>query len=83
MAGCSGPRGAATRAVLTRIAQEHGVGPEAVAVAWLLRHPAVIVPVLGTNRLRRIKGLSDALKVTLDRETWFEIYTAALGHEVP
>jgi predicted oxidoreductase len=75
--------GAATRAVLTRIGQEQGVGPEAVAVAWLLRHPAVIVPVLGTNRLRRIKGLSDALKVTLDRETWFEIYTAALGHEVP
>jgi len=78
-----GPEGAATRAVLTRVGQEYGVGPEAVAVAWLLRHPALVLPVMGTNNLRRIKGLSDALKVTIDRETWFEIYTAALGHEVP
>lgn len=78
-----GPEGAQTRAVLTRVATEHGVGPEAVAVAWLLRHPALVLPVMGTNTLRRIKGLSDALKVTIDRETWFEIYTAALGHEVP
>jgi len=78
-----GPEGAQTRAVLTRVATEHGVGPEAVAVAWLLRHPALVLPVRGTNTLRRIKGLSDALKVTIDRETWFEIYTAALGHEVP
>jgi predicted oxidoreductase len=78
-----GPEGAAVREVLTRVGQEAGVGPEAVAVAWLLRHPALILPVMGTNNLRRIKGLSDALKVTLDRQTWFEIYTAALGHEVP
>ncbi|MBF9060914.1 oxidoreductase [Rhodobacterales bacterium HKCCSP123] len=78
-----GEEGAAVREVLTRVAQEAGVGPEAVAVAWLLRHPALILPVMGTNNLRRIKGLGDALKVTLDRQSWFEIYTAALGHEVP
>jgi predicted oxidoreductase len=78
-----GAEGTAVREVLTRVAQEHDVGIEAVAVAWLLRHPALILPVMGTNTLRRIKGLSDALTVTLDRETWFEIYTAALGHEVP
>jgi predicted oxidoreductase len=78
-----GPEGAAVREVLTRVGQEAAVGPEAVAVAWLLRHPALILPVMGTNNLRRIKGLGDALKVTLDRQTWFEIYTAALGHEVP
>ncbi|WP_284263408.1 aldo/keto reductase [Roseicyclus amphidinii] len=78
-----GDEGAAVREVLTRIGAEAGVGPEAVAVAWLLRHPALILPVMGTNNLRRIKGLGDAAKVTLDRQTWFEIYTAALGHEVP
>jgi predicted oxidoreductase len=78
-----GAEGATVGAVLRRIGQEQGVGPEAVAVAWLLRHPAVILPVMGTNTLRRIRRLADALKVTLDRQTWFEIYTAALGHEVP
>ena len=78
-----GPDGATTREVLTRVGQAQGVGTDAVAIAWLLRHPAVILPVMGTNTLRRISGLSDALRVTLDRETWFEIYTAAIGHEVP
>ena len=60
-----------------------GVDTGAVAVAWLLAHPANIMPVMGTNNLNRIKGLSDALKVTMDRQTWFELYTAALGNEVP
>jgi predicted oxidoreductase len=77
------PEGQAVHAVLTRIAEAQDVGADAVAVAWLLRHPARILPVMGTNNLSRINSLSDALKVTLDRETWFEIYTAALGHEVP
>ncbi len=77
-----GSEGAAVRAVLDRIGAEQGVGADAVAVAWLLRHPANILPVMGTNNLNRIKGLSDAVKVDLSRVDWFEIYTAALGHEV-
>lgn len=64
------------------IAAEHGVDRAAVAVAFLLRHPARIVPVLGTNNLDRIKSIADALKVTLDRESWYLLYEAALGREV-
>ncbi len=37
---------------------------------------------MGTNSLRRISSLGDAGKVSLDRQSWFEIYTAALGREV-
>ncbi|MCU4653586.1 aldo/keto reductase [Roseibacterium sp. SDUM158016] len=74
--------GAAVREVLTRIAHEQGVDPGAVAVAFLLRHPAKILPVMGTNALDRIRGLSAALSVELTRQDWFEIYTATLGHEV-
>lgn len=77
-----GAEGAAVRAVLDRIGQDQGVAAEAVAVAWLLRHPARILPVMGTNSLARIAALGDAARVTLDRQTWFEIYTAALGREV-
>ncbi len=74
--------GGAVRKVLDRIAGDQGVGPDAVAVAWLLRHPGRILPVMGTNSLERIARLGDAARVTLDRQTWFEIYTAALGREV-
>ena len=73
---------AAVMSVLNRVAADAGVEPSAVAVAFLLRHPARIAPVMGTNNISRINALSDALKVNLDRQTWFEIYTAALGREV-
>ena len=64
------------------IGEKFGVEPGTIAVAWLLAHPANILPVLGTNSLARIKTISKALQVKLDRQTWFEIYTAALGREV-
>ncbi len=69
--------------VADEIAAEFGVDRAAVAVAFLLAHPAGILPVMGTNNLSRIKTISDALKVNLDRESWFRLYEAALGHEVP
>ena len=73
----------ATSQLLDRIADEQGVDRAAVAVAWLLAHPARIMPVMGTNNLDRISSFSDALKVDLDRETWFELLQAANGYEVP
>ncbi|MFN7224962.1 MAG: aldo/keto reductase family oxidoreductase [Paracoccaceae bacterium] len=71
------------RDALHRIGVETGTDWSAVAVAWLLRHPARIVPVMGTNSLERIAKLSDACRVEMDRQTWFELYTHAMGHEVP
>jgi len=68
---------------LERIAKENNVDAAAVAVAWLLAHPAKILPVMGTNNLARIAAISDAEKVEMDRQTWFELYTLANGREVP
>ena len=71
------------RPVLQALASQYGVGLDAVAVAWLLAHPARIVPVLGTNDLGRVQALGDAFKVRIDRETWYQLYTLAAGVEVP
>lgn len=72
----------ALRSRLTEIGADHGTDWTAVAVAWLLRHPARILPVLGTNTLSRIASIGDAVKVQMDRQTWFELYSLALGREV-
>ena len=72
----------AVATVMDRLAAQTGVDRAAVAVAFLLAHPAGILPVLGTNNLSRIATISDALKVRLDRQDWFELYEAALGWEV-
>ena len=79
----SGAGEGALRAVMARVAQEHGVDVAAVAVAFLLRHPAGIIPVMGTNNPARIASFADALRVDLDRDAWFELYAAALGSDVP
>jgi predicted oxidoreductase len=74
--------GSSIGAVADEIAADHGVDRAAVAVAFLLAHPAGILPVMGTNSLARIARISDALKVNLDRPTWYRLYEAALGTEV-
>lgn len=72
----------ALTAQLKAMANRAGVDMAAIAVAWLLAHPARIMPVMGTNNLDRIARLSDALTVRMDRQDWFVLYQAALGHEV-
>lgn len=78
-----GSRHNALLARLTELGQQAGVDEAAIAIAWLLRHPARILPVLGTNNLDRIKALTAAMDVAIDRETWFELYSLANGHDVP
>ena len=67
---------------LAKIAANQNVDIAAVAVAWILAHPAKICPVMGTNNLERIAKISDAMKVKMDRETWFELYTASFNDGV-
>lgn len=71
------------RPLLQKLADEQSSRLDVVAFAWLLKHPANIMPVVGTNNIERIKGLAQALEIEIDRETWFDIWTAAAGQEVP
>ncbi len=69
--------------IFKRICEDQDTRIDHVALAWLLAHPANILPVVGTNNIARISALSNALNVEIDRETWFELWTAAEGREVP
>jgi len=68
---------------LDNIAKNKNTDVATIAIAWLLAHPSKIIPVMGTNNLNRIKTLSKALDVEIDRQTWFEIYEKSNGAEVP
>ncbi|MCB0496000.1 MAG: aldo/keto reductase [Cyclobacteriaceae bacterium] len=50
--------------------------------AWLLRHPAHILPVTGSSKLERIVAAKKALDITMDREDWYRLLEAAAGNEV-
>ena len=77
------PQDGQLQQALHRIASEQGKSIADIAIAWLLAHPARILPVMGSNKPDRIRNFSNALNVEINRETWFELYTAAIGHEVP
>lgn len=69
--------------LMQQIGETHSVSPEAVAIAWLLRHPANIVPIMGSNRLDRIRRFDDASKVDLSAEEWFGLLEQASGQPAP
>ena len=54
-----------------------------LALAWLLCHPAVMFPVIGTTRPERIIESARALDIRLDRQDWFEMLRIATGQDVP
>ena len=72
------------RQVLSAIGQafDHAAIDQ-VALAWLLRHPSQIVPVLGTGKIERLKQAAEAEQIHLTREQWFMIWSASTGMEVP
>jgi len=60
-----------------------GVTIDQVALAWLLNHPARIIPILGTGNMERIRSAAAAEALQLSREQWFAIWSASAGSEVP
>lgn len=72
------------RLALQAVGNELGGASEAqVALAWLLRHPAGILPVLGSGRIDRLQEAAAATALTLSREQWFSILRASAGQDVP
>lgn len=77
------PRVAKTAEAVAALAQAKGVSPETILIAWLLRHPAHIQPVIGTTNPERIKACSQADSVALSREEWYTLFAAGRGAPVP
>jgi len=67
---------------LDEIAGRYGVSTTTIAIAWLLRHPARMQPVIGTMNIQRLIDCCRASDVELTREEWYEIYRAA-GNRLP
>ncbi len=65
------------------LAAEKETTPEAIALAWLLRHPAGIQPVIGTTKPERVRASALADEVTLTREEWYELLIASRGAPLP
>jgi predicted oxidoreductase len=69
-------------AKLEEVAEKKGITSSAVAIAWILRHPGSIQPVIGSMNPDRIQQICQASNITLSREEWYELYRSA-GNELP
>lgn len=67
---------------IDEFAKKYNVTKEAIAIAWILRHPAKMQPIVGTTNRDRIKAICKASEVVLSREEWYELYRAA-GNKLP
>jgi predicted oxidoreductase len=76
------PQAVRVRAELDRVGQELGGIPrDQVALAWLLRHPVGMVPILGTFRPERLAATAAAETAQLTREQWYRLWVASTGEE--
>jgi len=67
---------------LNKVAEKYQVTNTAIAIAWILRHPANIQPVVGTMNSERFTQICTASDIYLTREEWYQIYLAA-GNKLP
>ena len=78
-----GPAVVKTAALVQQLAEAYSVSSEAIVLAWLMRHPAGIMPVLGTSRCDRLRACAESVNVTLSRDEWYRLFEAARGAKMP
>jgi len=72
-----------TMAALRAQADKHGATTGQVALAWLLAHPAQVLPLVGSGNPAHIREAVGAFEVKLTREDWYELWIAARGQRIP
>ncbi len=69
--------------ILDQLSIKYEVSIDLILLSWLLRHPAGILPVVGTADIQKISNFEKLKFITLELEDWFMLWEASLGHKVP
>ena len=69
-------------AKINEMSKKYGAPNSAIAIAWILRHPAKMQPIIGTMNPQRIKDICKASSIELSRADWYDIYLSA-GNKLP
>jgi predicted oxidoreductase len=76
------PRFRSIIAAATELAEKYITGVNQILIAFLLKHPSKIVPVIGTTKVERLVQAKEASMIELTREEWYKLWVAATGEEV-
>ena len=69
--------------LLAQLVDKYHLGADTIPLAWILKHPAKVIPVAGTVNIARIQSLMKAVAMDLDPSDWFAIWTESMGNKVP
>lgn len=69
--------------IISPLAYKYNVTPASIVTAWLVKHPATIMPIMGTSQIERMQDAVKGLELTLTDQEWFDIYVAVLGQDIP
>ncbi|MBQ4809949.1 aldo/keto reductase [Pseudoalteromonas luteoviolacea] len=72
-----------TAELVKQLSNKYQVESEAIVLAFLMRHPAGIQPVIGTTNTNRIRNAVSALNIHLDRHDWYNLYVSSRGEALP
>ena len=67
---------------MDKVAKKYDVPKSAIPIAWILRHPAKIQPIVGTTNPKHLKEICQASNVNLTKKEWYDLYKAA-GNKLP
>ena len=70
-------------AVAEILGQKYNATVDQVLLAFVLKHPSQIIPVIGSTKIERLKLAYDAARINIEREEWFMLWRASKGHEIP
>jgi len=76
------PKFEALNEEMDKVAKAYDIPKNAVPIAWILRHPAKIQPIVGTTNVKRLKEICRASDITLTKKEWYDLYKAA-GNKLP
>jgi predicted oxidoreductase len=68
--------------LLVQLVEKYHLGSDTILLAWIIKHPAGIIPVAGTVNIARIQALMKAVELDLEQEDWFAIWTESMGKKV-
>ncbi|ARK29005.1 aldo/keto reductase [Halalkalibacter krulwichiae] len=78
------PKSIRLQKALEKVRDEIGaITIDEVAYAWLLAHPAEIMPIIGTSKKERLMRAVQALDYHITLDQWFEILQSSMGHDIP
>ncbi|MCB0456751.1 MAG: aldo/keto reductase [Flavobacteriaceae bacterium] len=68
---------------LEALSEKYNASKDQLLLAWIMKHPSNIHPVIGTTHKERIKNAMEATKIELSDIDWFQLLVASQGHKVP